>query len=145
MKTRRKTRPVQRRETKPVEPRRCVALVEDDDEFRAIVARWLQAEFDTMSFPDGASLLAAADDEVTPDLIITDVKMPGINGYALCQEAHAHPRFAGVPVLFVTGVDSDEGFLLGLDAGGASYMTKPVERTALLARVRELVRPKMIA
>lgn len=136
---------MQRREARPAGPRRCVALVDDDEEFRSIVARWLQAEFDTVSFPDGGSLLAAAEDYPAPDLIVTDVKMPGLNGYSLCQQAREHPKLAGVPVLFLTGVDSDEGFLLGLDAGGASYMTKPVERTALLARVRELVRPKMIA
>jgi DNA-binding response OmpR family regulator len=76
---------------------------------------------------------------MAPDLIIMDVKLPGMNGYSLCRRIHEQKRFAGVPVLFLTGVDSDEGFLSGLDAGGASYMTKPVDRADLLARVRELL------
>ena len=118
--------------------RRCVALVEDDADFRSIVGRWLQAEYDTVSFGDGEPLLTAGA-EIAPDLIIMDVKLPGLNGYSLCRRIHEQKRFAGVPVLFLTGVDSDEGFLLGLDAGAASYMAKPVERADLLARVRELI------
>ena len=125
-------------QTKPKTERHVVALVEDDAEFRKIVSRWLQPEYDTVSFDDGEPLLSS-DQELVPDLIVMDVKLPGLNGYSLCKKIHEQPRFAGVPVLFLTGVDSDEGFLNGIDAGAASYMTKPVERKDLLARVRELV------
>ena len=125
-------------QTKPQTERHVVALVEDDAEFRNIVSRWLQPEYDTVSFDDGEPLLSS-DQELVPDLIVMDVKLPGLNGYSLCKKIHEQPRFAGVPVLFLTGVDSDEGFLNGIDAGAASYMTKPVERKDLLARVRELV------
>ena len=132
-----KERPM--REEKTTAARRgVVVLIEDDAEFRSIVSRWLQPEFDTISFDDGEPFLSS-DQEFVPDLIVMDVKLPGLNGYSLCRRIHEQRRFAGVPVLFLTGVDSDEGFLLGLDAGGASYMTKPVERKDLLARIRELV------
>jgi DNA-binding response OmpR family regulator len=124
--------------------RKLIVLVDDDEEFRAIVSRWLQAEYDTAGFDDGADLLAAGD-ELKPDLVIMDVKLRGLNGFGLCQRLHSESRFSSVPVLFLTGVDSDEGFLLGIDAGGASYLTKPVERSTLLSRVQELVRPKMVA
>lgn len=123
---------------KPARARRCVALIEDDAEFRSIVSRWLEPEYDTLGFEDGEPLLST-DGGVVPDLIIMDVKLPGLNGYSLCRRLHERPRLAGVPILFLTGVASDEGFLLGLDAGGASYMTKPAERRDLLAKVRELL------
>ena len=104
---------------KPATTRRgVVALIEDDTEFRSIVSRWLQPEFDTISFDDGEPFLSS-DEEFAPDLIVMDVKLPGLNGYSVCRRIHEQRRFAGVPVLFLTGVDSDEGFLLGLDAGGA--------------------------
>ena len=128
---------------KPETERRCViALIEDDGEFRSIVSRWLQPKYDTASFDDGEPLLDS-NEEFVPDLIVMDVKLPGLNGYSLCRKIHEVPRFSGVPVLFLTGVDSDEGFLNGIDAGGASYMTKPVERKDLLERVRELLEYRM--
>jgi DNA-binding response OmpR family regulator len=129
---------VMRTQPKPKTERRVVALVEDDAEFRNIVSRWLQPEYDTVGFADGEPLLSS-DRELVPDLIVMDVKLRGLNGYSLCKKIHEQPRFAGVPVLFLTGVDSDEGFLNGIEAGAASYMAKPVERNDLLARVRELV------
>jgi DNA-binding response OmpR family regulator len=125
-------------QAKPKTDRRVVALVEDDADFRKIVSRWLQPDYDTMSFGDGLPLLTS-EQELVLDLIILDVKLPGMNGYSLCRRLREQRRFVGVPVLFLTGVDSDEGFLSGLDAGGASYLTKPVERADLLARVRELL------
>ncbi len=125
-------------ETKPQTDRHCVMIVEDDAEFRSIVWHWLLPDYDTVTFGDGIELLASEQERV-PSLIIMDVQLPGPNGFLLCQRVHEQARFANVPVLFLTGVDSDEGFLMGMDAGGASYLTKPVERADLLARVRELV------
>jgi DNA-binding response OmpR family regulator len=119
-----------------------VALVEDDPDFRAIVRGWLRARYDTISFESAEEWLDGDEEALAPDLLITDVKMPGLNGFKLCETVRAHPAYADLPILFLTGVDSDEGFLLGQEAGASAYLTKPVERAVLLAKIEELLRVK---
>lgn len=120
--------------------RPCIALVDDDEDFRGIVRGWLRARYDTMSFGSAEEWLDGDDeDALVPDLMITDVKMPGIDGFKLCETVRAHPSRAGLPILFLTGVDSDEGFVLGQDAGASAYLTKPVERAVLLAKIEDLL------
>ncbi len=116
-----------------------IALVEDEGDYRAILRRWLAPQYDTMSFLDAEDLLESEHDAVAPDLIISDVVMPGLNGFRLCETLRGDPRFASVPVLLLTGLQSDDGFLMGLEVGADGYLTKPVERARLLAKVRELL------
>ena len=116
-----------------------VAIVEDDGEFRSIVRSWLVPSYDTLSFLDGEDLLESDLEAFPLDLIISDVKMPGINGFNLCKMLREDPRWSRVPVLFLTGLDSDESFLMGVDSGGSAYMAKPVERLQLLNKIEELL------
>jgi DNA-binding response OmpR family regulator len=116
-----------------------IAIVEDDADFRDLVRGWLAPRYDTMSFESADECLDSDDDAFDPDLLITDVKMPGLSGFKLCETVRAHPRYSRLPVLFLTGVDSDEGFLLGQEAGASAYLTKPVERALLLAKIEELL------
>lgn len=117
-----------------------VAIVEDDPDFRAIVQGWLAPHYDTISFENAEEWLDGDEDALAPDLLISDVKMPGVSGFKLCEEIRKIPAYASLPILFLTGVDSDEGFLLGQEAGASAYLTKPVERTVLLAKVETLLR-----
>jgi len=113
-----------------------IAVVDDEADFRSILRSWLRPLYDAAVYESAEELLAA---EASPDLIITDVRMPGLSGYMLCEALRAHPRLSRVPVLFLTGIDSDEGYLLGMESGASAYMTKPVERSRLLERVHELL------
>lgn len=122
-----------------------IALVEDEGDFRAILRRWLTPHYDTMSFLDAEDLLESGPDDVVPDLIVSDVVMPGINGFTLCQTLRGDPRFAAVPVLLLTGLDSDEGFLRGMEAGADAYLTKPVDRAELLKKIGELLAQRAAA
>lgn len=124
---------------KKTEKRPLIAVVEDDPDFRAIVRSWLKPRYDTVSYESADALLDDDPDEFAPDLLITDVKMPGLNGFRLCETLRKHPRFDRLPVLFLTGVDSDEGFLLGQEAGASAYLTKPVERKTLLEKISTLL------
>lgn len=113
-----------------------IAVIDDDADFRALVRRWLVPRYQTAGYADAEELLASGE---IPDLVLSDVKMPGLNGFRLCERLRADPRFAGVPVLFLTGVDCDEGFLLGEEAGADGYLTKPVERLTLLEKIGALL------
>ena len=114
-----------------------IALVDDEPDFRTILKTWLRPAYEPVAYDSAEELLA--DQSAAPDLIITDVRMPGLSGYLLCEALKAHPRLGKVPILFLTGVDSDEGYLLGMEAGAAAYLTKPVDRPRLMERVRELL------
>jgi DNA-binding response OmpR family regulator len=117
--------------------RKRLALIDDDADFRRVVRLWLSGRYDVEAYPGAEELLAAR--EPAPDLVISDVKMPGLNGFKLCERLRADARYARVPFLFLTGVDSDEGFLLGFEAGADGYLAKPVERLRLLEKVAELL------
>lgn len=118
-------------------PRRRVALIDDDADFRRIVRSWLAARYEVASYEDAEALLAAQGPP--PDLVVSDVKMPGLNGFKFCERVRADPRLSRVPFLFLTAVDCDEGFLLGFEAGADAYLAKPVERWRLLEKVAELL------
>jgi DNA-binding response OmpR family regulator len=117
--------------------RRRVALIDDEADFRRLVRSWLAGRYAVDAYESAEALLAST--RPPPDLVVSDVKMPGLNGFAFCEKVRADPRLARVPFLFLTGVDCDEGFLLGFEAGADAYLAKPVERARLLERVAELL------
>ena len=118
--------------------RLTVALIDDEQDFLAIIQSWLRPLYDVLPFVSAEELLSRGE-TINPDLIISDVRMPGLNGFMLVESLRSHPRLGKVPVIFLTGIDSDEGYLLGMEAGANAYMTKPVERMKLLERIRELL------
>lgn len=113
-----------------------VAIIDDDPDFRELLRGWLLPRYDTLSFSSAEDWLA---DDEDPDLLITDVKMPGASGFKLCETVRSRPEHANLPILFLTGVDSDDVFLLGQEAGASAYLVKPVEREVLLAKIEELL------
>lgn len=116
-----------------------IAVIDDDADFRSVLRVQLRPRYDTMSYESAEEWLADEEDSVVPDLLITDLKMPGLNGFKLCETLRSRPRYASVPILFLTGVDSEEAFLLGQEAGADAYLTKPVEREVLIAKIESLL------
>jgi DNA-binding response OmpR family regulator len=75
------------------------------------------------------------------DLLLLDVRMPGLDGLEVCRRVRAQQRFARMPIVFLTADNADvEHMIAGLDAGGDEYLTKPISRRMLSARVRNLLR-----
>lgn len=73
--------------------------------------------------------------KVTPDIILLDVLMPGIDGFETCRRLKEDPRTQAIPVIFMTALSDTENLLKGFDAGGVDYITKPVQIKEVLARV----------
>ena len=73
---------------------------------------------------------------VTPDLILMDAVMPGLDGFETTRRIKADPRFRHIPVIFMTGLTETEHVVRGLEAGGVDYVSKPIVIDELLARVR---------
>jgi two-component system OmpR family response regulator len=114
-------------------------LVVDDEEYvRDLVTSSLRlAGFTARAAPDGARALAAVTAE-DPDLIVLDVRMPGVDGLEVCRRL----RGAGndVPIIFLTARDSTEDRVGGLSTGGDDYLTKPFSLEELVARIRAVLR-----
>lgn len=115
-----------------------VLMVDDDRDFQLILRGWLAPRYDTISLSDGDELLEETELS-EPDLIILDVSLPGLDGFRLCKRLRERSRFASVPVLFLTGFDTNEDFLKSLEVGGSAFLTKPVKRSTLLAEAARLL------
>jgi two-component system sensor histidine kinase/response regulator len=90
---------------------------------------------------EGLALLAAR----RPDLVLLDVLMPGMDGYETCRRIRELPEIGGVPVLFLTALGDLETHRAALESGADDFLTKPLNRTELLLRVRSLLRIKRLS
>ena len=90
--------------------------------------------------PDGLKIAA----EQKPDIILLDVMMPGMDGFEVCRRLKSAPETAHIPVVMVTALDQPSDKVQGLAAGADDFLTKPVQDLALFARVKSLVRLKVM-
>ena len=117
--------------------RERILVADDNADMRAYLGELL-SEWDVAVATDGESALAQARANV-PDLIVTDVMMPGLDGFALLSELRAHARTQGIPVLMLSARAGEEARVSGLSAGADDYLTKPFNARELIARVRSLL------
>jgi len=115
-----------------------VLVVDDSDDTRDMMAKLLELEsFAVVTAQDGLDALEVAAHE-QPDLIITDVNMPNLNGIEMIRELRKRPGFSRVPIIAITaygnGVAKE-----ALEAGANGAATKPVQFTELVDRIRRLL------
>lgn len=115
-----------------------ILIVDDEPDFLTLTRDWLDKKYDVVTLTDGTELLSQLD-AFEPDLLILDVRLPGPDGFKLCRQLRADRRFQSLPVLFLTASHSDLDFFRNLEVGGTSYLTKPVSRRELLAKIKELI------
>jgi adenylate cyclase len=127
----------------PVEPGTGRLLVVDDDaDNREIAARFLErAGYTVERAGDGAAALAAVA-ERAPDLVLLDVMMPGLDGIEVCRRLKQDPDTRLIPVVIMTGLAHLDDRIRGIQAGADDYLTKPVDRAELLARIKTSLRLK---
>jgi class 3 adenylate cyclase len=79
-----------------------------------------------------------------PDLVLLDIMMPGLSGYEVCQRLRANPDTALLPIVLCTSLDPQQERIKGIEAGADDFITKPINRPELLARVKSLLRIKVL-
>ncbi|GII76995.1 histidine kinase [Sphaerisporangium rufum] len=112
-----------------------VLVADDNADMRDYLARLLRPAYQVSVVGDGRTALEAARAE-PPDLVVSDVMMPRLDGLQLVAALRAEPRTAGVPVLLLSARAGQEASIEGLEAGADDYLVKPFSAAELLARVR---------
>ena len=119
-------------------------LVVDDilPNVKLLEAKLSSEYYDVLTATSGEEALKLADSD-RPDLILLDVMMPGMDGFEVCKRIKGNPELAHIPVVMVTALTDSVDKVRGLEAGADDFLSKPVNDTALMARVSSLVRLKM--
>ena len=117
--------------------KRDVALVVDDspETLRLLTDALDGAGMTVMVAMDGAAAMRIVD-QITPDIILLDAIMPGMDGFETCRRLKRDAGLTNVPVIFMTGLAETEHIVRGLEAGGVDYVTKPIVIEEMLARIR---------
>ncbi|HEY1613220.1 MAG TPA: PleD family two-component system response regulator [Rhizomicrobium sp.] len=120
-------------------------LVVDDilSNVKLLEAKLSAEYFEVVTASNGLDALARIA-EHEPDIVLLDVMMPGMDGFEVCRRIKTNPATAHLPVVMVTALDQASDRVAGLDAGADDFLTKPVDDASLFARVRSLVRLKMM-
>ena len=119
-----------------------ILIVDDESYARQTIEMLLLKESYELFFAEDAhEALAQLDDEV-PDVILSDVMMPNMDGFELCQRIKRNPKWNHVPIILVTALDSKQDLARGLEAGADDFLHKPINGLELRARVRSMLRIK---
>ncbi|HEY8358805.1 MAG TPA: ATP-binding protein, partial [Ramlibacter sp.] len=115
--------------------RACIVVADDNADMREYIARLLRAHWDVVTATDGEEALAAIRAH-QPDLVLTDVMMPVLDGFGLLRAVRADPALGGLSVVILSARAGEEARVGGLEAGADDYLVKPFSARELVARVR---------
>jgi class 3 adenylate cyclase/CheY-like chemotaxis protein len=119
-----------------------ILVVDDNESNRMIIGIRLKAHgYEVLQADDGEKALAVATEQ-RPDLILLDIMMPKIDGIEVCRRLKSDAAMPFTPIILVTAKASSDDVVVGLEAGADEYLTKPIDQTALVARVKSVLRIK---
>lgn len=121
-----------------------VLVVDDSEQVRTLLRRMLEGEgYVVRVAGNGAEALSAIAKE-SPDLVLMDVMMPGMDGLSALRRLRSRPETAELPVILVTALDTVDQIVRGLDLGANDYLTKPIQLEVLMARARTQLKIKRL-
>lgn len=119
-----------------------VLVVDDHVQNLELIGALMQAEgYRVLTARDGLEALEQVA-QAPPDLILLDIQMPGLDGYAVCQRLKANPTTRLIPVVLLTALGDEEHKLEGIEAGADDFLSKPISQASLRVRVRSLLKLK---
>ena len=121
-----------------------ILVVDDEEQIRTVLAEMLTLEgYQVIQAEDGETALGIADLE-HPDLVLLDVRMPGMDGFEVAKRLKTDIKTRHIPIVMITALTDTADRVRGLDAGADDFLSKPVNDIALFARVRSLTRLKVM-
>lgn len=121
-----------------------ILIVDDDENTREILRRWLAKEgYTTVSAGDGEECLRALAAEPF-DIVLLDVMMPNLDGLGVCERMRANDEWRSIPVILLTAKDDMETRTRGMSLGVSEYLTKPINKLELFARLRAQVHTREV-
>lgn len=126
------------RETLDLSRKPVLLLVEDNEDFRGYLRNSLASSYTILEAANGKQGFEKAL-VALPDLIVTDVMMPEMNGIDLCRKTRTDPRTSHIPVILLTARTAEEQKLEGFESGANDYITKPFNFEILLARIKNVL------
>lgn len=129
--------------TSPTKGRPQLLVVEDNEDVRAYIKKQLTGEYHITEAINGTEGHAIALKTV-PDLIISDVMMPGMSGISLCEKIKGDEKTSHIPVILLTALASQTSKLEGIETGADDYIVKPFNREELTARVKNLIEQRRL-
>ena len=118
-----------------------VLVVDDDDGQRLLASvALMQAGFTVQEASSGEHALRLCAESILPDIVLLDVVMPGMDGFAVCEALRQQPGGRHVPILMVTGLDDLDSIERAYGAGATDFVTKPIQWLILHQRVRYILR-----
>ena len=129
-----------RRAKEPMRRRKILVVDDDADLIELLSFNLKKAGFSIGTALDGVDALKKAR-SILPDLILLDLMLPGLDGFAVCETLRRDAATASIPIIMLTAFSSELGRLAGLDCGANDYVTKPFSPKMLVSRVQRLVCP----
>lgn len=117
-----------------------ILVVDDYPVSLKLLEHLFKDDYQVLTASDGASALALCRADPMPDLLLMDVKMPGMDGFEVVRRLQERPETAQLPVIFVTGETDDESQRIGMELGAVDFVSKTTDPKALRARVRNFIK-----
>ena len=121
-----------------------VLVVEDNADIRSFISDQFRGTYRTIEAADGKTALRMAQSHI-PDIIISDVMMPGLNGYDLCREIKRNPETNHIPFIMLTALQSGENEIAGMGCGADDYLKKPISPVLLRLKIRNALEARIRA
>jgi signal transduction histidine kinase/CheY-like chemotaxis protein len=125
------------------EPEMKVLIVEDNDDLLAFMKRTLSRYFVVCTAENGQQALEVIEEQM-PDLVVSDIMMPGMDGFELCEKLKSSYETAHIPVVLLTALSEKSEQLKGLGLGADDYLTKPFDMNLLVQRIKSIIRNRIV-
>jgi len=117
-----------------------ILIAEDERDIRELIAFTLRfAGFEVFTTTNGEEALNTLD-QLQPDLVLLDIRMPRVNGYQVCQKIKTNPKTQHIPVVFLSAKGQEAEVLEGYNVGADEYIVKPFSPDHLIERVKEILK-----
>ncbi|MBI1803514.1 MAG: response regulator [Ignavibacteriae bacterium] len=116
-----------------------IILIEDEDQQREVLHMVFESQGYSIRSVSTAEEALIHLDAAGPDLIVTDVKLPGIDGFTFCEQVREHAKFQNLPFVFITGYNDLKVIARVKDLGSVGYITKPYDIETLIDVVKKYI------